>query len=213
MSASINPDIVTDGLVLCLDDKSLMPNNAWRDILLNSEYNVNTYSIAEWANNIEAITICVFVQKTGNGTGFATYPITKMNNGTSNASFRLYHFNDYQGTTPGNEGLFYWYATKNTSWGPIAYPHYLELNEKAFLCLQYNAVDGGLHWKNTSKAANGVRFGSGTLGLSGNGPISVTNPIEGNGFHKLFACSIYNRELQDDEILQNYKALKSRYGL
>lgn len=213
MSATINPDIVTDGLVLCLDDKNLMPNNAWRDILLNTQFTSAPYNSANWANNIEEITICIFLQKTGNSTEYASSPLTKWNTGTANTSFRLYHFHNYQGNNPQSEGLFYWYATKNTSWGPIAYPHYLELNEKAFLCLQYNSVDGGLFWKNTNKANYGTRFGGGTLGVNGDGPIYFINPISGDGKQIVYSYHIYDRELQDDEILQNYKALKSRHGL
>lgn len=212
MSASVNPDIVTDGLVFCIDDKDLMPNGTWKDILLNSQYNTNTYATSEWSNNIDAITICVFVQKIGNSTGFASSLIQKMNNGTGNASFRLYHFNNYLGTTPQNEGVFYWYGTKNTSWGPIAYPFKLELNEKAFLCLQYNSTDGGIMWKNATKANNGTRFGGGTLGVNGSGDIFFTQPSTST-LHNFFFCTMYNRELEDDEIIQNYKALKGRYGL
>jgi hypothetical protein len=214
MSASVNPDIVTDGLVLCLDDKDLMPNGSWKDILLNQTLNGATYANSVWSNNIEALTVCIFMEKIGNSTSFASYLISKMNSGTSNASFRLYHFHNYLGNSPNMEGVMYWYGTKNTTWGPLAYPVSLSLNEKAFLCLQYNAVDGGIMWKNTTKASNGIRFGSGVLGVNGNGNIdSIPTPITGNGLSKGFYYAIYNRELQDIEVLQNYKALKGRYGL
>lgn len=208
------PDVVTDGLVFCLDDKNLMQNGAWKDILLNQEYNTSTYANSAWANNIQALTICIFMEKIGNSNTFADYLISKMNSGTSNASFRLYHFHNYLGNSPHMEGVMYWYGTKGAAWGPLAYPVTLSLNEKAFTCLQYNSVDGGIMWKNTTKAANGARFGSGILGVNGDGDISsIPTPITGNGLSKGFNYYIYNRELDDQEILQNYNALKGRYGL
>lgn len=213
MSATINPDIVTDGLVLCLDDKNLMPNNAWRDILLNSQYSASTYSNASWANDIEEITICVFLQKTANDTEYARQPLNKWNNGyASNASFVLYHFHNYQGNYPNNEGVFQWLGTSAT-WRSISDSTKLLLNEYAFICLQWKSTIGGQMWKNDSKIGIRTGGGGGNTGISGSGSINIINPLTGDGYTKIFSASIYNRELQDDEILQNYKALKSRHGL
>ena len=212
MSATINPDIVTDGLVLCLDDKNLMPNNAWRNILLNSQYSGSTYSNSSWANDIEEITICIFLQKTANDTEYARHPINKWNGGTPNASFVLYHFHNYLGQYPNNEGLFQWLGT-SASWRGISNSTTLLLNEYAFICLQWKSALGGQMWKNDVKVGSRQGGGGGNLGLGGSSDINIVSPLTGDGYTKIFSTSIYNRELQDDEILQNYKALKSRYGL
>jgi hypothetical protein len=213
MSASVNPDIVTDGLVLCADDKDLMPNGAWKDILLDSALTSTPYNTASWANDIEAITIMIFMKKTGNSTQYSSSPLSKMNTGTGNASFRLYHFHNYQGNSPQSEGVMYWYGTRNTSWAPLAYPVFLTLGETAMIALQYNSTTGGIMWKNITKANNGTRFGSEILGVGGNGPISFINPTTGDGKQIAYSYHIYNRELEDYEIIQNYNALKGRYGL
>lgn len=206
------PDIVTDGLVFCLDDKYLMPNNAWKNILLNSQYSSSTYSNANWANNIEFITICLFLQKTANDTNYARQPFNKWNNGTSNASFVLYHFHNYLGQSPNNEGLFQWLGTSAT-WRGISASTKLALNEKAFICLQWNSTTGGQMWKNDSKISNRTGGGGGNLGINGTGVTNIINPLTGDGYTKIFNVFVYQRELQDDEIIQNYNALKGRHNL
>jgi hypothetical protein len=212
MSASINPDIITDGLVLCLDDKNLMTNNNWKDILIESQYSGSTHASASWANDISEITICLFLQKIGNDTEYARHPFNKWNDGTSNASFVLYHFHNYLGTSPNNEGLFQWLGT-SASWRGISDSTKLSLNEYAFICLQWKSALGGQLWKNNVKVGSRQGGGGGNLGIGGSGGINLVSPLTGDNYTKIFSAFIYNRELTDNEILQNYKALKGRFGL
>lgn len=215
------PDIVTDGLVLCLNDKNLMPNNAWRNILLNSQYSGSTYSNSSWANNISEITICLFLQKKANDTGYASHPFNKWNGGTANASFVLYHFNNHLGTSPNDEGLFQWFGTSATSdniygtsgWKSISDSTKLLLNEYAFMCLQWKSTLGGQMWKNNVKVGSRQGGGGGNLGIGGSGGINIVSPLTGDNYTKIFSAFVYNRELTDSEILQNYKAFKGRFGL
>ena len=216
MAISGGPDIVEDGLVLYLDTadpNSLPPGQSIKDLVTGTAFSGGSYSSADWANNIIEITICLWWKKVGNATSYATNPINKFNGSTSRASFVLYHFHNYNSTAPNSEGVMRWYANKAGAWGSISSSYTATLNETAFTVLQYNASTGGQMWKNNNKI--GPRSPGGNLGTTGSGygGIGFTGLTESNSTTNVFSASLYDRELTDDEILQNYNATKGRYGL
>ena len=209
MSSYLGPNIITDGLVLYLDStnpKSYSGSGAdWNDLVTNTLFTSSNYS---WANNITAITIQIFLEKMGTSTNYASHPVNKWNTGTGNASFVLYHFGNYLGN--GQDGNFSFYYTCDTYWNG-QYVTTLVTNQKAHIILQYNSTTGGQVWCNGSKV--GGRANTGTLGVGGSSALLIPAGPQSDGLAKVHNIGFYNRELTDNEISQNYNALKSRYGI
>jgi len=208
MSIATGPNVVTNGLVLCMDNANPRSypgtGSVWDDLVTDTPFANGNYS---WANNITAITIIVCLEKTGTTTGYASHPVNKWNNGTSNASFVLYHFGNFQNN--GADGDFSWYYTFNSTWTG-QYVTRMTLGQKMFTAFQWNSVTGGQTWFNNTIASG--RSNSGTLGVNGTSGIVISGP-ESDGLTKVNYISFYNRDLSNTEILQNYEALRGRYGL
>lgn len=208
MSIASGPKVVTDGLVLCLDNSNPRSysgsGTAWDDVVSDTLFASGDYS---WANNINAITIIVCLEKTGYSTGYASHPVNKWNGGTGNASFVLYHFGDFQGN--GADGNFNWYYTCNTIWTG-QYVTKLNVGQKMFTAFQWNSSTGGQTWYNNNIASG--RSNSGTLGVNGNSGINIIGPA-GDSHTKVNYCAFYNRDLSNVEVLQCYEALRGRYGI
>lgn len=209
MSIATGPSVVTNGLTMCMDNANPRSysgsGSTWDDVVTDAPFSSSiNYT---WANNINAFTIIVCLEKTGIYTDYATHPVNKWNGGTSNASFVLYHFGNYQGN--GNDGSFSWYYTANSSWlgQPVAR---LTVGQKMFTAFQWNSTTGGQTWYNNSIASS--RRNSGTLGVNGTSGINISGPIS-DGVTKVNYISFYSRDLSDAEILQNFNALSGRYGL
>ena len=211
MAIQGGPDIVEDGLVLHLDERdinSYLSGQYTKDLVTGQTYSGSNYTSADWANGVSQITISLWLKKTGNSTIYANNQIfAKWNSGTSNCSFTLYHFHNFNGTSPNSEGLLSWYANRGGSWGAISGGTHLTIGDTANIVLQYN--NGGFMWHNGVRL--GSRTSSGNLG-SGSGGI---NTIFGsnNATTKLFSVTCHGRELTDEEIRQNYNATKGRFGL
>ena len=98
MAFGNGPKIITSGLVdaYCSADKNSYPGtgDTWYS-LINGGTSPGDPS---WANNVSQITIQLWIEKVGTGTGYANHPVNKWNSGYNvNASFILYHFENYQG--------------------------------------------------------------------------------------------------------------------
>ena len=220
MATSYSPSIVTNGLKLALDsgNPATYPGtgNTWTDLL----HPFQTFSGGDignpsWANNTNNLTICLFLKKTAYSTGYANHPVNKWNSGYNvNASFILYHFENYQGNDA--DGFFQWYGyTSNNGWSGLAgsYGSYrLSVGETAFIALQYNGSVGGQCWLNGEKL--GSLGATGTLGpnTAGYSNTGVYGP-EAAGTSQVRQISFYDRTLTDAEIVQNYQALRTRYGI
>jgi len=211
MSCYNGPNIVTNGLVLHLDNGNTKSypgtGSSWVDLISNTLFTGGNY---DWANDINEITINVYLQKTAlDNVNYATHPVNKWNSGTGNASFVLYHFGNYQGN--GDDGRFYFYiTTANNGW----VGHYvgtLGLYEKAHLCFQYNSSTGSQVWLNGIKVGERSGF-RGALGVAGSSGLTIYGPID-FGQTIVHNISFYNRDISDSEVIQNYNAIKSRYGL
>lgn len=149
------------------------------------------------------ITINATIEKKGTYVGYAEHPIKKWT-GTADASFVLYHF----GTT-GDPNLFVWYGNRNGVWGGISGGFY-GINGKTYIIsLQYNDLTGGQLWVNGQKS--GSRSGSGVRANS-TSPLQIFGPT-GSTSIAVKNFQMYNRELADSEIVQNFNALRGRYGI
>jgi len=213
------PNIVTDGLVSYLDagEVSSYPTtgNAMYDLMGGNSYSGTIYGNPSWANNISNLTICALITKTSTGTGYANHPINKWNAGYNvNASFILYHFENYQGNN--QDGQLGWYGCgTNSGWVGIGGYGFtrLSVGQTKWIALQYNSTQGGQSWVNGSKtggrSGNNGNLGS-TTSTTSNLQIYTPDQI-GTGYinHVLF----YDRQLTDTEMTQNYNAVSSRVVL
>jgi hypothetical protein len=211
------PSIVTDGLVMAFDlnYSGSYPNNTGPtvyDLMSNNSFNGTIYGNPSWANNISQLTICLLLTKTSTGTGYANHPINKWNTAYNvNASFILYHFENYLGNN--QDGVLGWYGCgTNSGWANIGTYGFttLTVGQTKWVALQYNSTQGGQSWVNGSKS--GGRSGNnGILGSTSSATydFQIYMPDQiGTGYinHILF----YNRELTDSEMTQNYNAVSSR---
>ena len=215
MGISGGPDIIQDGLVdaYCAADKNsyIGSGTTWYS-LVNGATSPGDPS---WANNVSQLTIQMWLEKVGTSTGYANHPVSKWNtNYNVNASFILYHFENYLGNNQDGVLVWYGYTTGNGWTGIAGSSTRMEAGEIANITLQFNtASGGGIMWK------NGVKVG-GRAGTTGNiGPttsptaaIGIYGPTEG-ATSKVREIYFYNRELTDSEIIFNYNSNKSRYGL
>jgi hypothetical protein len=180
---------------------------AWLDLQRLQSYS-NTMEIGagseSWMGSSSSeITINTVIDKKETFVGYAEHPIKKWT-GTSDASFVLYHF----GTTGGSD-LFMWYANRNGAWGPISGGFYGVNGQKYIMTLQYNNTTGGQLWINGSKI--GSRTGSGSRANSADN-LKIFGPI-GSSSIAIKNFQIYDRELSDLEINQNFNALRGRYSI
>lgn len=208
MGINYNPTIPFEGLEICLDagNPKSYPGSgtSWKNLKTNTTFNGSEYATASWANNINRLTICTVVEKTGNDPNYASHPINKWNGGTGNASFVLYHF----GAT-GGQGNFNFYYTAGTTWTG-QYVTTLSVGQKAHMVFQWNSVSGGQVWLNGSKV--GGRASSGLLGVGGTGDMGVYAPTF-SAYTTIHHAAFYSRELSDAEVLQHYRSIGKRFGL
>lgn len=213
------PAIITNGLKMAMDSSSTLsyPQNGgtiW-DMSGGSSYSGLNFGNPSWANNMTAVTICALITKTHTGTGYANHPINKWNtNYNVNASFILYHFENYQGN--GQDGKLGWYGYgTNSGWANIGTYGFttMTVGQTSWVALQYNSTQGGQAWVNGSKS--GGRSGNnGTLGptTSPTYDMQIYIPYEGSqiGTGYISHVLFYDRELSDAEMTQNYNAVASR---
>jgi len=212
------PPIITDGLVRGFDTSTTLsyPQNgsAVYDLKGDGSYvPLSSGGNPSWSNDISNLTICCLITKTHTDTGYANHPINKWNTSYNvNASFILYHFENYQGN--GQDGKLGWYAYgTNVGW----FGHYgfttMSVGQTFWVALQFNSTEGMQPWVNGNKA--GGRSGNvGTLGrtTSTTYNMQIYMPYEGSQIGTGYISHIlfYDRELTDAEMVQNYNAVSSR---
>lgn len=208
MGVNYNPMIPVDGLEICLDAGNAKSypgtGTSWKNLKTNTTFNGADFATATWANNIQQLTICTVVEKTGDDPGYATHPINKWNGGTGNASFVLYHFG-----AGGGQGNFSFYYTFGSTWTGQGVTT-LSIGQKAHLVFQWNSALGGQVWLNGAKV--GGRANSGLLGVAGTGAMDVYAPTT-SAYTKVHHAAFYNRELTDPEVLAHYRSVGKRFGL
>lgn len=211
MSLGHGVQITRSNLKLLLDRDNIKSytgsGTAWTDLIRKTTYsNPLSSGIGNeaWMGGATSgITISIVLKKIQTYVGYAEHPVNKWT-GTSDASFVLYHF----GTT-GTPNRLMWYANKGGTWGSIS-GGFTGVNGNTYaITLQYNDASGGQMWVNGVKV--GGRTGSGTRGTSSASCI-VYGP-DGTSSSRIESCYMWDRELSDTEIKQNFEATRGRYGI
>ncbi len=225
MSASANPDIVTENLVFCLDkadpkvDYYDDPVERAQGLVSNSSsssYQIiyNHTEVSDFLADYSQLTVMVWLTKNSYHTNYSQNTIYRWygsGQGLGNASLNLYHFGDYNGN--GDDGRFGWYAGLGGSWSGSSSTT-LEVGETALLTFQYTTSVGMRAWKNGSPLGGRNNSGKGDGGYQNTGgQLGIYTGSESNVHSKAHQVLMYDRDLSDAEILQNYNATKSRFGL
>ena len=216
--------IITDGLQFAWDADKLTSTKygdlICRDLSTN-QYDTNLPSgfngkaslpDQRWSNEVDNITIQVLLEKVGTGTGYANHPIAKWNsNGTSTASFVLYHFENYQNNN-GDGRIGYYANTQYNGWSSLTNQYRMSLNERVLVTLAYGSGDTH-YWINDQLwgvIGNKGRLAPTVSAASGQGrPMEFSGPY-GYGTSKVDQLLMYNRRLTQEEILYNYNSIKHR---
>lgn len=213
MGVAYNTKIATAGLQFCVDSGNVKsysgPASTQIDLITRSSSTDGTYANNPLLSGMSGFTGFCVLDITGTDTGYAYNPISKWNNGTADASFALYHFQQYNNNVNTND--LGWYANAGGTWTSLG-NLYDGTVGRYITTMQYGSSVGGQHWINGSKL--GSRSGArGNLG-TGTGSIVVDGHVSGRaGIHKVLFVALYNRELSDSEIDMNHVILKRRYGV
>jgi hypothetical protein len=220
---SVQPRLVTNGLVMCLDagnGKSYVSgSNTWFDLSGNNNsgsLSGPTYSSTNGGSIVfdgtddqvlvtgsvttSTATFCVWIRRNGNQT---TYKGILFSRGTNTSGMNFsnsnqigYHWNDASNTYNWNPPL----VIPDLAWS-MCVVSVSPTFATAYLC-QASGI---------SSATNVVNHGSTTLN---NIRIANDSGLAGRFFKGNIAQSlIYNRALSASEVLQNYNATKGRFGL
>lgn len=215
MAIHYSSDIILNGLRHCFDTSNTKSYTSGTDIkdLITGAQGTNgiANSNVSWMNDgVYTTTIIAIITRLAPISGYAINPLTKYSSTTDN-TFNLYMFGNFGGAAPADDGRLGYYSNLNGSWASVGTQYGCQINETVMYTLQYNSGLGGQTWANSTKL--GSRTGSGRLGSVGNtsGLIVATPPYTST--LKLQATYIYDRELSDQEIGQNFAAIRGRFGL
>ena len=227
MSYSNGPQIVTNGLALCLDagnDKSYPGSgNTWYDISGNNQH--FTWDSADWdssgyfnTNSKRGTGPASNSFSIDNTTGYTIFFIFQTTTAGGNAAFKFRGsayanrgifchpgwvndtvYFDQSGCCSANQRILYTNANINDSgiWNIVGLR-----STVATRSILYN----GLQAAHTTTAAANINLDSNAV---------LLNPgDEGYNWNgRLSYFSVYNRGLTNDEYIQNYNALKGRFNL
>lgn len=213
MGVAYNPKIVTNGLQFCTDSSNVKSysgsGSTQFDLITRSSSTDGIYANNPLLSGLSGFTGFCVLDITGTDTGYAYNPISKWNNGTADASFAMYHFQQFSDNLRTN--FLGWYANAGGSWGGLG--NWYDASVGRYIStIQYGSSVGGQHWVNGTKIG-GRNSERGNLG-TGTGSIVVDGHITGRaGIHKVLFVALYNRELTDSEIDANHVVLRRRYGL
>jgi len=234
MSASINPDIITDGLVLCLDagNSASYPGSGtvWNDLSGNGNNGTLTNGPTYNTENRGGIVFDGtndYIDINIPSTNFDDFTLScwiKFNNITKNTqnfislgtdSTLIASNNDSQNFNLGYYSNTKWHTnTKaNNSW-----TNELNINSNAPVNnVWYYVVATYSITGNARKLYINSSYIGGDALYNNPGSVSIIR-IGGGAFGWLFSgiisnTKIYNKALSAIEILQNYNATKGRYGL
>jgi len=239
MGAHGGPDIVTDGLVLCLDadDKNSYPGSGttWYD-LSGNDYNMTLYGGATHTQPMTGLSYGITCDGTNDYLRNTTLP-----GGDKTFSFEIWVY--HNGT---DQLSSYGIYSGGANYGPLIYNHgagmgnnhyfpgspsgnYPGGNNATTVNLKWTLIshvykdldsDGTLDYYKSYK--NGVHVGTRSgwnfhnsgHGRGSNG-FSFSSYTAGQSFYKgsYGGYRYYNRNLSDEEVKQNFNVQRSRFGL
>lgn len=216
MALSHSPSIVTNGLVLCLDasnPRSYAGTGAsWRDVsgggyiatLINAPtYNSAGYFVFTGTQTV-TVTNPLFASQTATN---QTWTVSAWLNIDDTGGQSLIDF---------GIGLYPSYGTNSSL---------LYMNDGVNDYYTYGGDVGNLGWKyvtfrfNNSTGARTIYSNAANISTSGPNntstprPLNASSTIASNLRGNLAKLEIYNRMLTDDEVTQNFNALRGRYGI
>jgi len=215
MSIHAGPNIVDDGLMTCLDsyNTNSFVSPTWTD-LVTKETGVAglSNSAVFWMNSgyITRCTLTMIIRRNTANASYSINPFTKYAD-TTNNTFNWYMFGNFAGAAPASDGNLQLYANRGGVWGGVGSAYVVSLNQTVCATIQYNSTTGGQLWINGIQV--GGRSGSGGLGSIGNTSNLVAMHPTTSSIISPYYYSIYNRELSDSEVIQNFSALRGRYGI
>lgn len=204
---------MTNGLQFCIDSgnvKSYSGTGTTQYDLISQASSVNGTDYNGSAfNGLSGFTGFCVLDITGTDTAYAYHPVSRWNTGTNDASFVLYHFQQFSNNVNTND--LGWYANSGGAWSNIG-GVYNSTVGRYISTIQYNSSLGGIHY------INGVDIGgrSGARGVlgSGSGSIVIDGHVAGRaGIHKVLFVALYTRELSNEEVNMNHIILRRRFGI
>lgn len=215
MGIAYSTDIVIEGLRHCFDLENTKSYNSGTTItdLITSSSGTNGIpnNYVSWMNEgVYSITLIAVITRLAANPAYAVNPFTKYV-GTTDNTFNLYMFGNFNGTDPSSDGVLRYYSYVNGSWQGVGSSYSSSLNETVMYTLQYNSNTGGQAWANSVKL--GSRTGGGKFGSSNNiSNLLVATPSFTSTL-RLENAFIYDRELTDAEIIKVFNSLKDRRSI
>lgn len=215
MGVNYNTRIVNSGLRHVFDiqnTKSYTSGTTIKDLVTNVSGSSGIANApVSWMNaGVNQITITTVIKRLTENTAYSTNPLFKYNSTTDN-SFSLYVFGNFNNTVPADDGKILLYSNTGGTWKSLGNSYNIALNETVIATWQFNSTNGCQTWINGNKI--GGRVGTGIFGSNNNtSSLGVFTPPS-TSVLTLFYASIYDKELTDVEVLQNYAALRGRFAL
>jgi hypothetical protein len=218
MACFSGPEIENSNQVFSVDIANIKSysgsGNAWKNVI-DGFTSTNTSTPSSFNNPaslssspLTALTVLLVLTIQGTDTAYAYNPVSKWS-GTANATFVLYHFQQFSDNL--RTYILGWYANAGGTWQGISTWYQAAVNNTYHVAIQYNSTSGGQMWINGSKF--GSRTGSGTL-MNNNINIAVDGgPVSRTNIHNTKEVTIHNTELTDTQIIQHFEAVRGKYGL
>jgi hypothetical protein len=236
MSASAGPDIITDGLVLCLDAGNRASysgsGNTWRD--LSGRGNNGTLTNGPTFNSANGGNIVFdgsndYVTLSPLCAGRSEITIAMYVNPTvTNSSYHIYSEGGITTSQPGNPLTWWQFAITTQAWytrdsstnttgarnNDIS-TNFLTLNKWNYITAVYS-VSGGFkrfYVNGILKSFSTTSVDTLTIDRNPNNAF-IARPTDGAYFNgKIYNCLVYYKALTPQEVLQNYNATKGRFKL
>lgn len=216
MGTTYSPKIIMNGLRHVTDESNPKSypgsGSTMTDVITGQSGTDNIPNDAvSWMNSgVDYITInCVVTKETAH-TGYSTNIFRKYVNTTDN-TFNMYIFGTNGGAAPADDGKLRLYSYRGGVWGSVGSTYTMSIPETVIATWQYDTASGGQMWINGAKV--GTASGSGGLGSASNtSNLVVANPGY-TSVATIHYTSIYDRKLSDAEVVQNYLALRGRFGV
>jgi len=89
----------------------------------------------------------------------------------------------------------------------------LEINQICHIAVTRNQVTNVTRWYRNGDLSNSSDAGGYAATSNGSSPITIGDGYVSGFLGNIYDCKVYNRELTSDEILQNFGAMRQRFGI
>jgi hypothetical protein len=234
MALAHSPRIVTNNITLYYDEQNMKSGNSLeliknrpaiiqssseRRFSLDSDLNTMHSQIAQYNSSAlgSGFSFSVWAKRTGITTGNWD-PMILIDSG--GPRYRMLWFGWFNNTTDRIHCSMPYYSAIDTSTWFSVDPYWsdaglsLNINQWYNICATYSNSSRVLKvYINSILGSSGTRPGLGDLNNPNNSPIQIYG-CNGNSVQnsQVNSCFFYNRELTQQEVQQNFNALRGRYG-